>query len=114
MNSPQRFSGRVAVVTGAASGIGEATARAFALEGASCLIVDINEEAGEAVAASIREGGGAAVFVRCDVSSADECRQAIERAVASFRAVHYLVTAPSASSPRGSTSPRKTGSSVCR
>ncbi len=91
MNSPQRFSGRVAVVTGAASGIGEATARAFALEGASCLIVDINEEAGEAVAASIREGGGAAEFVRCDVSSADECRQAIERAVASFRAVHYLV-----------------------
>ena len=61
-----RFEGKVAIVTGAAQGIGEAYARGLAAEGASVVVADLNAEAGEKVAADI---GG--LFVRTDVSSAE-------------------------------------------
>jgi NAD(P)-dependent dehydrogenase (short-subunit alcohol dehydrogenase family) len=65
-----RFDGRVAVVTGGASGIGEACVRRFAAEGASVVVADIDEERGQRVADGIPSGRGA--FVRCNVSdSAD-------------------------------------------
>ncbi|HEY6472732.1 MAG TPA: SDR family NAD(P)-dependent oxidoreductase, partial [Acidimicrobiales bacterium] len=62
-----RLVGRVAVVTGGASGIGRAMCERFASEGASVAVVDLDEEAGGAVAASV---GG--VFVKADVTSSDE------------------------------------------
>jgi NAD(P)-dependent dehydrogenase (short-subunit alcohol dehydrogenase family) len=65
-----RFEGRVAVVTGGASGIGAACVRRFAGEGASVVVADVDEERGQAVAAEAGDGRGA--FLRCDVSrSAD-------------------------------------------
>ena len=67
-----RVEGKVAVVTGAASGIGRATARRLAAEGARVAVADVNEAGGERVAAGIREAGGDAFFRRTDVrSSAD-------------------------------------------
>jgi NAD(P)-dependent dehydrogenase (short-subunit alcohol dehydrogenase family) len=60
--------GKVALVTGAASGIGRATAAALAREGAAVLIADLQREAGEAAAAAIRGGGGRAGFVQGDVT----------------------------------------------
>jgi NAD(P)-dependent dehydrogenase (short-subunit alcohol dehydrogenase family) len=70
MNAPTpRFAGQVAVVTGAASGIGAATAERLAAEGAAVVLADIADGAGQAVAAGIRDRGGAAAFVRADVSS---------------------------------------------
>ncbi len=69
----RRFEGRVAVVTGGASGIGEASARRFAEEGAAVVIADIDEVRGREVADSI--GDGRAVFARCDVSAIEDWRR---------------------------------------
>ena len=67
-----RFKGRVALVTGAAWGIGAATARRFAEEGASVIIADIDETAAERIAAELRGRGSDAQAVQCDVSSAED------------------------------------------
>ena len=64
-----RFEDKVAVVTGAAQGIGEAYAKALAAEGAAVVVADLNAPAGEAVAAAINAIGGRAIFVETDVSS---------------------------------------------
>jgi NAD(P)-dependent dehydrogenase (short-subunit alcohol dehydrogenase family) len=81
--------GRRAIVTGAASGIGRATAELLAAEGASVLLADI-DEAGEAVAAAIRQRGAIARFARCDVTSSSDCRAAVESTVAAFGGLDIL------------------------
>ncbi len=81
-----RFEGKVAVVTGAAQGIGEAYARALAVEGASVVVADVSVEAGEKVAAEI---GG--LFVRTDVSSAESAASMVEQAVAAYGGIDLLV-----------------------
>jgi 3-oxoacyl-[acyl-carrier protein] reductase len=81
-----RFTDRVAVVTGAAQGIGEAYATALAAEGASVVVADLNVEAGEKVAADI---GG--LFVRTDVSSAESAAAMVEAAVAAYGGIDLLV-----------------------
>lgn len=69
-----RLEGKVAIVTGAGQGIGEAAARRMAAEGATVIVSDVNEQSGAAVAASIRSAGGEAQFVRADVSSAADVK----------------------------------------
>ena len=66
-----RFQDKVVVVTGAARGIGEAYAQALAADGARVVVADVNADAGQQVAKSIEASGGSAMFVPCDVSSAD-------------------------------------------
>ena len=66
-----RLANKVAIVTGAASGIGRATAQTFAREGAHVFLADINDEAGGKVAADIRAAKGQADFIHLDVTSAD-------------------------------------------
>ena len=86
-----RFADKVAVVTGAAQGIGEVYARALAAEGAAVVVADLNETAGEKVAAAINETGGRALFVRTDVSSAASAQAMAARAVEEFGGIDLLV-----------------------
>ncbi len=82
--------GRVAVVSGAASGIGRETSRRLAEFGCSVALLDIDEAKGAQAAAEIIAAGGRALFVRCDVRSDDDCRRAVEAAVAAFGPVDIL------------------------
>jgi len=86
-----RFSGKVAIVTGGAQGIGGATARRLAADGASVLIVDVNQDAATANAERIRKAGGKAAFRHLDVSDSREWRKAVNAAVRKFGKLDILV-----------------------
>lgn len=83
--------GKVAVVTGAAQGIGQACAERFARDGASVVLSDVNAEKGEAVAKAITAAGGKALFARCDVSNKAEVDALFAATVKAFGGVDILV-----------------------
>jgi NAD(P)-dependent dehydrogenase (short-subunit alcohol dehydrogenase family) len=80
----KRFEGKVALVTGAAVGIGRAAALAFASEGAKVVVADIQVEPGEQTVADIKSAGGEAIFVKTDVSKSAEVEALINMAVATY------------------------------
>jgi|SRR5450755_1514103 NAD(P)-dependent dehydrogenase (short-subunit alcohol dehydrogenase family) len=82
--------GKVAIITGAASGIGRATALLFAREGASVVLTDVNESAGRAAATEITQHGAHAIFEPADVTRAEDCQRVVERAVRDFGGIHIL------------------------
>ena len=86
-----RFRDKVAVVTGAAQGIGEAYARALAAEGAAVVVADVNEESGNRVAQEIEASGGTAMFVRTDVSDPVSAAALAEANVAAYGGIDLLV-----------------------
>ncbi len=87
----QRVTGTTAWISGGASGIGEATAKLFAREGANVAVVDVQVELGQAVVEEIVQQGGQAIFIKSDVSQADQVQAAIEQTVARFGNLHTLV-----------------------
>jgi NAD(P)-dependent dehydrogenase (short-subunit alcohol dehydrogenase family) len=86
-----RLEGKVAVVTGAAMGIGKAAAVAMAREGARVALGDINDEVGEATAREIKASGGEAFFLHADVSSTSEVRALVEETVKRYGRLDILV-----------------------
>ncbi len=85
-----RLKDKVAIVTGATSGIGEATAKLFAREGASVVVTGRSEERGAKVVDTIEEAGGRAVFVPADLRFQAECERIARAAIASFGKVDIL------------------------
>ncbi|MGN6160695.1 MAG: SDR family oxidoreductase [Marmoricola sp.] len=86
-----RFENKTIVVTGAAQGIGEAYARALGAEGANVVVADLNEAGGKAVADAIVAQGGSALFVQCDVSSAESAASLVHQVKAAFGGIDGLV-----------------------
>jgi len=85
------FASTVALVTGAADGIGRATADAFAHKGAAVVIADIDNVNGPLAAQAIRDRGGRALFVRADTTQADDTRAMVQSAVDEFGGLHIAV-----------------------
>jgi meso-butanediol dehydrogenase / (S,S)-butanediol dehydrogenase / diacetyl reductase len=84
------FSGKVVVVTGAASGLGRATALAFAREGARVVVADVDAAGLEHTADAVRAGGGEALIVPTDISDADACIALPGKAVAAYGQLDVL------------------------
>ncbi|MFF7330106.1 SDR family NAD(P)-dependent oxidoreductase [Streptomyces sp. NPDC090306] len=91
MTDTERFQGHGVLITGAARGIGAATARRLAAEGASVLVTDIDLPAAEDTAAKLRERGGTAEAFACDVADRASVEAAVARAVERFGSLDVLV-----------------------
>ncbi|MGL4410865.1 MAG: SDR family NAD(P)-dependent oxidoreductase [Bacteroidales bacterium] len=89
--APDRFKGRVIIITGAARGIGRATAIRAAKEGAKVVVADWLPKEGENTAATIRSMGGDAIFVKTDIRSTADCYNMVEQAVAKYGRVDAAV-----------------------
>ncbi len=85
-----RLQGKVALITGAGTGIGRATAQAMAREGASVVVAELNAAAGEQTAQLVHQAGGRAISVVTDVTEPESMKAAVDRAVAEFGALHVL------------------------
>jgi NAD(P)-dependent dehydrogenase (short-subunit alcohol dehydrogenase family) len=95
-----RLQGKVAIITGAASGIGRATALRFAQEGAKVVVADVQTAGGEQTVALARQAGGAAHFVATDVSREEEIRAMIEAAVTTYGGLDILHNNACATDPK--------------
>lgn len=84
----KEFENKVVLVTGAGSGIGQATALAFAREGASLTLADINPEGNDETLGFVRDLGAEAIAVACDVSKNDQVRAMVDSTLKSFGALH--------------------------
>ncbi len=78
------FKNKVAIVTGASSGIGKKTAELYAREGASVVISDIDEKKGKQVAELINDNSGKSIFIKADVSNPSDCKNLVDKTTAEF------------------------------
>jgi NAD(P)-dependent dehydrogenase (short-subunit alcohol dehydrogenase family) len=85
-----KLDGKVAIITGSASGIGRATAKLFAQEGAKVVVADYNEENGLQVQADIRQAGGEAIFLHTDVRVPEQVQAMIQKPLATYEKLDIL------------------------
>src|SRR5438309_10852220 len=85
-----RLVGKVALITGAGSGMGRAAAELFALEGARVVVSDLVDDAGNDTVDAVRAAAGEATFVRADVSQWDDCVAMVRAAVDCYGGLHVL------------------------
>lgn len=85
-----RLEGKVALITGAGSGMGQASAILFAKEGAKVVLADINDEGGKAAVAEIKKNGGEAQFIHTDLTNMDDVKTMVDFAVAQYGALDVL------------------------
>lgn len=85
-----RLKSKVAIITGATSGIGEASAKLFACEGAKVVVVGRNKERGERIVAEIRRARGEAFFVPTDVAKESDCKRMIDRTISEYGRLDIL------------------------
>jgi len=95
-----RLDGQVALVTGGGAGIGRGIAKMFAGAGASVLVTDLKQETAEAVAEEIREAGGKAGAVACNVTKEDELEAAVNAAIENFGKLSILVNNAGGGGPK--------------
>jgi NAD(P)-dependent dehydrogenase (short-subunit alcohol dehydrogenase family) len=105
----ERLAGKVAMVTGAGSGIGEASAKRLAVEGAAVVVTDIDRDAAERVAGEICSAGGRAIAHRVDVSQEEQVAAAVERTVTEWGRLDVLHNSAAATSPAHAKSDTKVG-----
>jgi NAD(P)-dependent dehydrogenase (short-subunit alcohol dehydrogenase family) len=86
----KRLAGKVAIVTGAATGLGRELAKLYAEEGARVVLCDIRRTEGERTLAEVRDADGEAIFVETDVSRSDDLRRAVQAAEGEFGALHVM------------------------
>jgi NAD(P)-dependent dehydrogenase (short-subunit alcohol dehydrogenase family) len=86
----ESLQGKVALITGGASGIGRATAVLFAAEGAAVAIADLNETEGQAVLQEICKSGDKAIFEKADVTRSGDCQRVVDRTLREFGSIHIL------------------------
>ena len=85
-----RLAGKVALITGAGSGMGRAAAELFAAEGAQVVVTDIVDAAGNATMAAVRAAGGDATYVRADVAQWDDCQAMVQSTLDIYGALHVV------------------------
>jgi len=95
------FKDKTALVIGATSGIGEATAREFGREGARVVVAGRRADRGEAVASGIREAGGEAIFIRCDAAEEQSIVELIGAASDRYGPIEFAVNTPAKEMPAG-------------
>ncbi|MCM3762088.1 SDR family oxidoreductase [Alkalihalobacillus oceani] len=86
-----KLSGRIAIITGAGSGLGQATALTFANEGATIVVAELREEAAASTVAKIEEGGGKAKAIIGDISNVDYVKKLIDETITEFGQIDILV-----------------------
>ncbi|ABM58202.1 SDR family NAD(P)-dependent oxidoreductase [Verminephrobacter eiseniae] len=88
--APGEVAGKVALITGAGSGIGRATALLFATEGAQIVVCDLDPEGGQATVRAIEQAGAQALFVQADVAQAADCARAVQQTLRHFARLDVL------------------------
>ena len=98
-NLSRSIKGRVALITGAASGMGKATAQVFAAEGARVIVTDINEGEVKNVSEQIKFDGGEALAISLDITDEEQIKECISKSIKSFGQIDYLINNAGIASP---------------